>query len=115
MQLLFGGEGDRNTAVRPAPAINGYAAYMKSHFATIRRDMPQGTSHKELMTALSAKYRREKEQKSLAARSSPDVASGPTDVLPGDTTQSKTGELETVDTNSVTRTLEVVTLSDTES
>jgi predicted SprT family Zn-dependent metalloprotease len=42
--------------------VNGYAGFMKQHFADLKKSMP-GASHKEVMEALGKKYRAEKEAK----------------------------------------------------
>lgn len=39
--------------------VTGYAAFVKAHFATLKKSMP-GASHKEVMEALGKKYRAEK-------------------------------------------------------
>ncbi|KAM3422075.1 hypothetical protein BST61_g2451 [Cercospora zeina] len=52
-----GGSGTSATAA--APKLNGYAAYVKQHFAGLKRAMA-GASHKEVMEALGRQYRAEK-------------------------------------------------------
>lgn len=42
------------------PQVNGYAAYVKQHFAQLKKSLPPGTSHKEVMEALGRQYRAEK-------------------------------------------------------
>lgn len=42
------------------PAITGYAAYVKLHFAGVKRGLPVGSTHKDVMQALSRKYQAEK-------------------------------------------------------
>lgn len=42
------------------PAVTGYAAYVKLHFAGVKKSLPPGNSHKDAMQALSKKYQAEK-------------------------------------------------------
>ncbi|KAI5361367.1 putative sprT-like, zinc ribbon domain-containing protein [Septoria linicola] len=49
--------------------VNGYAAYVKQHFAVLKKSMP-GASHKEVMEALGKKYRAEKAGKAEASAAS---------------------------------------------
>lgn len=42
------------------PAVTGYAAYVKLHFASVKKGLPPGSSHKDAMQALSRKYQAEK-------------------------------------------------------
>lgn len=51
------GEGAKGAAT--GTPLNGYAAYVKEHFAPLKKGMP-GASHKEVMEALGRKYRAEK-------------------------------------------------------
>lgn len=44
----------------PTAPVTGYAAFVKEHFASIKKGMPPGTLHKEVMQALGEKYRAEK-------------------------------------------------------
>ncbi|PPJ57665.1 hypothetical protein CBER1_00076 [Cercospora berteroae] len=56
-----GGEAEENKGgAVAAPKINGYAAYVKQHFAQLKKSLPSGTSHKEVMEALGRQYRAEK-------------------------------------------------------
>lgn len=90
--------------IQPAPRkganggqANGYAAYVKQHFASVRRDMP-GASQKEVMEAVGRKYRAEKED--------PSQTTDPQAVQDADLTKGPPGLLDIV------RGLEVVTLED---
>lgn len=40
---------------------NAFTLYVKTHFATVKRSLPAGTPHKELMSRLAADYRRDKQ------------------------------------------------------
>lgn len=42
------------------PAVTGYAAYVKLHFAGVKKGLPAGSTHKDVMQALSKKYQAEK-------------------------------------------------------
>lgn len=42
------------------PAATGYAAYVKLHFADVKKGLPAGSTHKDAMQALSRKYQAEK-------------------------------------------------------
>lgn len=52
---------DGNSNVKAAP-LNGYAGYVKQHFASLKKSLP-GASHKEVMEALGKQYRAEKAAK----------------------------------------------------
>lgn len=47
------------TPVMGATPVTGYAAFVKEHFASLKKSMP-GAPHKEVMEALGKKYRAEK-------------------------------------------------------
>ncbi|GIZ38553.1 hypothetical protein CKM354_000196900 [Cercospora kikuchii] len=53
-------EGGEAGEKKSAPQVNGYAAYVKQHFASLKKSLPPGTSHKEVMEALGRQYRAEK-------------------------------------------------------
>ncbi|CAK1359120.1 unnamed protein product [Cercospora beticola] len=53
-------EGGEAGQKKSAPQVNGYAAYVKQHFASLKKSLPPGTSHKEVMEALGRQYRAEK-------------------------------------------------------
>lgn len=42
------------------PAVTGYAAYVKLHFANVKKALPACSTHKDVMQALSRKYQAEK-------------------------------------------------------
>lgn len=53
---------------------NAFTMYVKTHFAEIKRALPTGTPHKEVMTRLAAQY---KEQKLTATAATPATATRP--------------------------------------
>ncbi|EME77938.1 uncharacterized protein MYCFIDRAFT_216928 [Pseudocercospora fijiensis CIRAD86] len=56
-----------------ATPVTGYAAYVKEHFANLKKSMP-GSSHKQVMEALGKQYRDEKAAKATGAVDIDDVA-----------------------------------------
>lgn len=50
---------------------NAFTVYVKTHFAEIKRGLPTGTPHKEVMTRLATQY---KEQKLASAAKTPAAA-----------------------------------------
>lgn len=42
--------------------VGGYAGFVKMHFAEVRKNLPPGSSQKEVMEAVGRKYREEKEK-----------------------------------------------------
>lgn len=47
--------------------VGGYAGFVKKHFADVKRSLPAGASQKEVMEAVGARYRAEKEAKAAAS------------------------------------------------
>ncbi|KAF7191663.1 HMG box-containing protein C19G7.04 [Pseudocercospora fuligena] len=56
-----------------ATPVNGYAAYVKEHFANLKKSMP-GSSHKQVMEALGKQYRDEQAAKASGTVGIDDVA-----------------------------------------
>ena len=85
---------------KPAPrkeaGEKGYAAYVKQHFAEVKREMPASATQKEIMEALGRKYRLDK-----ATKATEDAADR--EVLP-------TGREVTAEVDRVARVLEFVTI-----
>lgn len=50
-------------------AAGGYAAYVKEHYAAVKKELPSGSTQKAVMEALGKKYRAEKETKEKAPAS----------------------------------------------
>lgn len=101
--------------IRPAPRkggvgagaqANGYAAYVKLHFAETKRGMPTA-SQKEVMEAVGRKYRAEKEE--LARKQGSETAVDADEVVEIEPSPPKTAEVD-----KVARVLEFITLDDNE-
>lgn len=62
-----GGGGGSNSSAVTVPTAkscgNGFAGFVKIHFAEMKKSFPPGASHKEVMEALGKKYRAEKAEK----------------------------------------------------
>jgi len=76
---------------------NAFTVYVKTHFAAIKRGLPTGTPHKEVMTRLAAQY---KEQKLAGAAKTPAAAAAAAAAHPQRTVMVAT-EVVTLETHAV--------------
>ncbi|KAK3070797.1 hypothetical protein LTR53_009831 [Teratosphaeriaceae sp. CCFEE 6253] len=110
----------RKDAAGGGGAPTGYAAYVKTHFASVRAGLPSGASQKEVMEAVGRQYRAEKVSGSALQGQSPTEAAGRAAAMPSHTQHGSTVSADgkrmvhtsTPDVEDMARELEVITIED---
>ncbi|EMD00342.1 hypothetical protein BAUCODRAFT_64037, partial [Baudoinia panamericana UAMH 10762] len=106
--------------IKPVPrketAGQGYAAYVKAHFASVKAGLPGGATQKEVMEAIAKRYRAEKAASSLSEGGNKSD-SVPLSLVPSDAKLPVSSEVEVIDLEEdsieiVSRALESIMLSD---